>query len=82
MVARGRVNSSVGPLRITNEVEMNVTERSKAKAHVECSRPKGRPNKRLHPTGMSLLLIVNLSHDADVSRRVNRGVMSPLHVQI
>jgi hypothetical protein len=33
-----------------------------------------RSNKRLHPTGNSLPLIVNLSHDVVVSRRVNRGV--------
>jgi hypothetical protein len=33
-----------------------------------------RSNKRLHPTGLSLSLIVNLPHDVVISRRVNRGV--------
>jgi hypothetical protein len=35
---------------------------------------RGLPNKRLHPTGNSLPVIENLSHDVVVSRRVNRGV--------
>jgi hypothetical protein len=34
-----------------------------------------KPNKRLHPTGNSLSVIVNLNGFAVVSRRVNRGVM-------
>ena len=35
----------------------------------------GLPNKRLHLTGFSLPLIVNLDGLAVVSRQVNRGVM-------
>ena len=36
-----------------------------------------RHNISLNPTGMSLPLIVNLSHDVVVSRRVNSGVRLP-----
>jgi hypothetical protein len=41
---------------------------------------KGLPNNSLHLTGISLLLVENLSHDGDVSRQVNSSVMSPLRV--
>jgi hypothetical protein len=36
-------------------------------------------NNSLHLTGISLLLIENLSHDADISRRVNSGVRRLRH---
>jgi hypothetical protein len=35
----------------------------------------GRYINSLQPTGWSLLLRENLSHDADASRRLNSGVM-------
>jgi hypothetical protein len=38
-------------------------------------------NNSLNPTGNSLPLIENLSHDAVDSRRVNSGVMSALRLQ-
>jgi hypothetical protein len=56
------------------ESQVDCNEANRINSQVECSRPEGLPNKRLHPTGWSLLLIENLSHDAVVSRRVNRGV--------
>jgi len=37
-------------------------------------KPTAASNNSLNPTGMSLSLIENLSHDAVVSRRVNSGV--------
>jgi hypothetical protein len=33
-----------------------------------------KPNKRFDPSGISLILIENLNHSAETSRRVNRGV--------
>ncbi len=35
---------------------------------------RGPPNNSFDPTGMSVSFIVNLSHDAVVSRRVNSSV--------
>jgi hypothetical protein len=49
---------------------------------LKCFPPNGWHNISFNPTGLSVHFTENLPHDADVSRPVNSGVMSPLHIEI
>jgi hypothetical protein len=66
-------------LRVNKRVEHRVMKLRTASAELKAFN-HGRSNNSFNASGMSLLLIENLPHDAVASRRVNSGVM-PLRIK-